>query len=547
MSLLKHRLATPPRLPRPAQTPEAPHLPHEEPHVQVNTTKRTACTNRPAAQRGGACTIAATRASRAGPVRARWLAGCSGLALLAALAGCSTSTPSAPPDAQIAGERFLYADRADANTVDAATWRGFGDPALDALIARARTANLDVRIAQQRVRQARAGSTAAASRLMPTVVITGAVSDQRTGLPAEIKQRVPDVRALRGAAEVGWELDIFGAARAAADAAELDALAADAGVETAQWLATTEVARQYLVWQGARVRIRQLQALQKTQQDAERVIRSREAAGLASRMDVARAVGDTQTVAAQLPALQTLVDVVESQIKVLLGLRPEADLPALGSQRPPALPTVPLLAPGQPIELLQRRPDLRVAQQQFLAESARLRESQADQWPRLVLAALIGQQDLRLNALDLAPTRLSNVALAFAVPVFNAGRLRAAVERQSARERAALLHYERAVLGALQDVESSLVTVAQERERHRLLATLVDSRREGLRYAQSLHREGQIDRLQLLDAQRSLIAAELAEAESHAQRALGAVQLIKALGGGWYAAPASVASTIVKP
>ena len=108
------------------------------------------------------------------------------------------------------------------------------------------------------------------------------------------------------------------------------------------------------------------------------------------------------------------------------------------------------------------------------------------------------------------------------------------MERQSARERSATLQYERAVLGALQDVENSLVALAQERQRAEALSAAVDTRREGLRLAQSLHREGQIDLLQLLDAQRGLIAAELALTDSQTQVALGAVQLVKALGGGWH-------------
>jgi NodT family efflux transporter outer membrane factor (OMF) lipoprotein len=463
------------------------------------------------------------------------------LSLAAALIGCATTAPPAPPDLKAAGASFRQAEPAGPETLDAATWRGFGDPVLEGLIAQARAANLDVRIAQLRVRQARAGSTAAASRLLPTVAVTGSVSDARTALPAEVKRGSPDTRALRGAVELSWDLDAFGAARAAADAAELDALAADAGVAAAQWLASTEVARQYIVWQGARLRLSQLQALLQAQQETEQLTRSRQASGLASRFDVTRAASETQNMASQLPLLHILAAVAESQINVLLGVSPGERLPDLHRQGAPALPQVPPLSAGQPIELLQRRPDLRVAQQKLLAEAARLRESQANLWPRFFLSAVLGQQDLRLNLVDLSPVRYSNVALAFTAPIFNAGRLRAAVERQSARERAATLQYERAVLGALQDVENSLVVLAQERERSAALAAAVRSRREGLRHAQSLHREGQIDLLQLLDAQRGLIAAELAATDSHTQRALGAVQLVKALGGGWHtAAPAAL-------
>jgi NodT family efflux transporter outer membrane factor (OMF) lipoprotein len=476
---------------------------------------------------------------------------CARVCVLAAVAaalvvtGCSTSVP--PPTADISAVHapFRQAPVTNTEALDAATWRGFGDPVLDDLVARARAANHDVRIAAQRVRQARAGSIAASSRLWPTVAATGSVSDQRTGLPDEVKRGSPDTRAIRGAIDLGWEIDVFGAARAAADGAELDALAAEAGVDAARWLATTEVARQYLVWQGARLRLQQLQALLQAQQDTERLTRSRQAQGLASAFDVSRAAGEAQALAAQLPPLRTLVAVSEHQINVLLGAGPGASAWASREAAPPQLPALPALIPGQPVELLQRRPDLRVAQRQLLAEGARLRESQADLWPKFFIAAVLGRQDLRLNALDLSPVRYSNVALAFTAPVFNAGRLRAAVERQSARERTATLQYERAVLAALQDVENSLVALAQEGERGQALAAAVESRRGGLRHAESLHREGQIDLLQLLDAQRGLIAAELAHTDSRTQQALGAVQLVKALGGGWYAEPPAAAASSI--
>ena len=457
--------------------------------------------------------------------------------VLVCLAGCSTPAPPPPahPLGEIAGFRQAAATPPEA--LDAATWAGFGDPLLNELLAGARAANLDVRIALQRVRQARAGSTATASRLWPTVALTGSASDQRSGLPDEVKRGQPDTRAWRGALDLGWELDVFGAASAAADGAARDALAAEAGVQAAQWLATTEVARHYLVWQGARLRLQQLQALLQAQQRTEALTRSRQAQGLASAFDLSRASAEVQGLAAQLPALHTLVAVSQHQIDVLLGQQPGAADWAARQALAPLLPRVPTLAPGQPVELLQRRPDLRVAQQQLLAEAARLRASKAELWPRFFIAAVLGRQDLRLNALSLSPVRYSQLALAFSAPLFNAGRLRAAVEGQDARARSATLHYERAVLSALQDVENSLVALAHERQRSQALAAAVESRRSGLRHAEALHREGQIDLLLLLEAQRGLIAAELAHTDSHTQAALGAVQLVKALGGGWYAEP----------
>ena len=469
---------------------------------------------------------------------------CCAAAFAACLLGCADAPRSVAPNLALANDSSYLHAQATSVAFDAAWWLRFDDPALESLVVRVRAANHDVLIATQRVRIAQAGSSAAASRLLPTVALTGSASDQRTGLPDQVKQRLPDVRAYRGALEGSWELDVFGAARAGAEAAELDLEAAAAGVEVAQWLAETEVARQYAIWQGARLRLLKLEALLQTQRDSERLTRSREAGGQASRFDVARAAGETDALAAQLPPLRTLVAVAEAQIAVLLGESPSRPLAVLRAAASPALPVVPRLAAGQPAELLLRRPDLRVAARHFEAEGARLRESRADLWPKFFLSAVFGREDLRLNLLDLSPVRYSSVAAAFSAPIFNAGRLRAAVERQSARERSAALQYERAVLLAVGDVENSLVALAGERERSAALEAAANERRVGLRHAESLYREGQIDLLQLLDAQRGVISAELADIDSRTQLMLDAVQLFKAMGGSWQTAePASGAMT----
>lgn len=466
--------------------------------------------------------------------------------LAALLSACATPKPEPPDVSATKDANFRHAlDQASAS--ETSWWRSFDDAVLMALVQRAQSANHDVRIAVQRVRQARAGQTAVSSRVWPTVSLTGSASDERSGLPDQVKQGKPDTRAYRGALDLGWELDVFGAARAGADAAELDALTAEEGVDAARWLVSSEVARQYIVWQSARLRLAKLDALLKAQADTERLTRSREAAGLASRFDVARASGEVQSLAAQLPPLRTLVAVTETQLAVLLGANPNRSLAELAPSAAPLLPSPPSLSARQPVDLLMRRPDLRVAQKQFMAETARLREAQADRWPKFFLAAAFGRQDLRLNALDLSPVRYSTAALAFTMPLFDAGRLRAAVEQQSAKERMATLQYEKAVLGAVKDVDDSLVALAQERDRSAALDATTQQRRTGLHHAESLYREGQIDLLQLLDAQRAVLASELSAIDGQAQLALNTVQLATALGGGWQDTPAAMPTTNKSP
>ncbi|MDO9315736.1 MAG: efflux transporter outer membrane subunit [Burkholderiaceae bacterium] len=456
-----------------------------------------------------------------------------GISVLAAACASQLDSPNADAARSAVQAAAFRHQGSDAGSFDPNWWAAFNDPSLIALVREAQQANLDVRIAATRVLQARAGSTAAASRLAPTLGLNGSASDQRSGLPDAYKRTSPDTRALRASLDLGWEIDVFGAARASADAATLDADASMEAAEGARLLASSEVARLYIGWQGSRLRLQQIEAMLQTQSDTERLTRSREAQGLSSRFDVARAAAETQTLAAQLPSLRTLVATTGHQISLLLGRSATQPLPMLDEHVAPQLPDVPALPPGQPAELLARRPDLRAAERQLAAEGARLREARADLLPRFFIAALFGGQDLTINRQALSPVRYSNVALAFSMPLFNAGRLHAAEDRASARERGAALHYERAVLGAVQEVEDSLVVIAQERERAHSLDALRAQRRTALHHAESLRREGQIDLLQLLDAQRGVISAELAWTEHRTQLVLDAVQLYKALGGGW--------------
>jgi NodT family efflux transporter outer membrane factor (OMF) lipoprotein len=470
----------------------------------------------------------------------------SALCLIALLSACAT-TQTAPPEVFAAQDAVFRQDSEQVPAIDETWWRRFNDTVLVALVQRAQSANHDVRIALQRVKQARAGQAAAASRLLPTVSLTASASDERSGLPDQVKQGKPDTRAYRSSLDLGWELDVFGAARASADAAALDALSAQEAVDVARWLVSSEVTRHYIVWHSARLRLAKLESLLQAQRDTERLTRSRAAAGVASQFDVTRATGEVQSLQAQLPALKALIEVSETQLAVLVGANPNRLLPELDRAAAPLLPSPPRMAAGQPAELLLRRPDLRLAHMQFMAEAARLREAEADRWPKFFLAAAFGREDLRLNALDLSPVRYSTAALAFTMPLFNAGRLRAAIERQSAKERMATLQYEKAVLGAVKDVDDSLVALAQERERFSALEAATQARREGLRHAESLYREGQIDLLQLLDAQRAVLAAELSAIDGQTQLALSTVQLASALGGGWQDTATTAVTTAASP
>lgn len=430
---------------------------------------------------------------------------------------------------------------APAALLDAEWWEGFGDATLAKLVREALTANQDVAMALQRVGQARAGVEAQGSRLWPTVGVQASASRSESGLPAPVKQGLPDTRALRAGVDVAWEIDLAGGARAARDAAQADAQAAAAGVTGARLLVASEVGRQYFVLRGAEERLRVVQSLAAAQRQTAARVESRWREGQASAFDLDRARAEADALDAQVPALRMLVGTTQTKLAVLLGRNPSARV--VDSDSAFAWPAARAIAAGQPSELLRRRPDLVAAEAHVSAEALRSAEARAQWWPKLFLSALVGRQDLRLNAMDLAPVHFSNVAQAFAAPIFNAGRIDAGIRAQSARADEALLAWQKAVLVAVQEVEDSLLVRSQEAERTAALALTVEHRRRSLQRAESLQREGQIDLLVLLDVQRSVLASELALSDSRLQQALADVQLYKALGGGLSRAEAGAAAT----
>ena len=453
------------------------------------------------------------------------------LALLI-LSACSTTAPRAPsPPVALAAQFSNELPGApSAPALDAAWWSGFGDATLAQLVNEALSANQDVAVALQRVRQARAGADAQGSRFLPTVGLQAGASRSQSGVPDAVKQGMPDTRALRVGVDVAWEIDLAGGVRAARDAAQADAQAAAAGVTGARLLVASEVGRQYFVLRSAEERLSIVQALAAAQRQTAVRVESRLREGQASAFDLDRARAEADALDAQVPALRMLLGTTQTQLAVLLGRNPSA--PVVPPGQAFAWPAPRVMAAGQPSELLRRRPDLAAAEVRVGAEALRTAEARAQWWPKLFVSALLGQQDLKLNALNLAPVHFSNVAMAFAAPIFNAGRIDAGIQVQSARADETLLAWQKAVLVAVQEVEDSLLVRAQGAERTAALTLTAQNRRRSLQRAESLQREGQIDQLVLLDVQRSVLASELAMSDSRLQQALADVQLYKALGGG---------------
>lgn len=447
------------------------------------------------------------------------------------LTGCAT------PEASIAkletplSTTYHYAEAEKIASDEIEWWKNFNDPILTALIEKGLNNNHDIRIAMTRITAADAMREAQASRLLPTINLQTSASKSRSGFPQAVKQGLPDIRAYNIGLGLDWEIDIGGGLRAAKSAAESDAMAAEYGVVGVQLVISSEIARNYFTLRAAQERLKLVEALAATQHESAYVVSRRYAEGQSSQFDVDRAEAEADTLDAQIPQLRVWVATLQSQIAVLIGDNPSRF--AVQDAPDYSWPKSQIIGVSQPSDLLRRRPDLMAAESHYSAESLRSKEAQSQTWPKLFVNALIGRQDFRINGLDLAPVSFSNVAAAFVMPIFNAGRIQAGIDAQNAQENEALITWQKSVLTAVKEVEDSLIMQSEEIKRGEKVKAALGRESHALKATQSLYREGQIDKLPLLDMQRGVLVNKIALSEHELQRLLSDVQLYKALGGGW--------------
>lgn len=448
--------------------------------------------------------------------------------LVLALAGCET--PVLQSSVQVP-DQFESAPASEA-AAEIAWWERFADPVLSDLIQRAAYENRDIRIAAERVRAARAGETISRSWLLPSFGAAAGASDQRTDYSGAARQAVPDAKSATGGLTVSWEIDLSGRLRAGASAAAADTRATEDHARAVRLAVLSDVASNYFLLEGATQQLETIRAISAAHDDTLRLVTARHRVGLASTFDVDRARTDAQTARAAIPPLETLLAVSRHRISVLIGSQP-ADSAAIKPSQTPA--TVPEIQAGQPAELLERRPDLLASRAQLEAANFRRQQAAAEWFPRLFVSALFGRQGTDVNGIDLGSTRFSNASSLLTMPIFDWGRTRSINEIASANQREALLRYEDAIVRALEDVENALVALRDQRIRDEALQNAAASADSALGRAQSLYNRGQIDLLPLLDAQRTRLTVRVSANDSNTQLLLSAVDLFKALGGGWQA------------
>jgi multidrug efflux system outer membrane protein len=452
------------------------------------------------------------------------------LLLALALSACAVGPDYRAPDTPPA--RFTEAGAAGVSEqpFEAAWWEQFGDPVLDDLVARALGGDLDLKIAAARVDEARALLGAARRVRWPASVAT-VQSDRAKGPQPDlgVADRV-DSESYSAGFSTFWELDLFGRVRRGVQAAGADAEAAQAELRGAQVMVAAEVASTYLDLRGAQKRLAVARANRDNQRETLELTRVRLDLGRGSELDVASAAARLAATEATIPPLTAIETVAAHRLAVLLGQRPGTLVDEIAPHEvPPHLTTI---AVGAPEDLLRRRPDVRAAERSLAAATARIGVAKADLFPRLTLSGFIGF--IAGDAADLGDS--SNRAWSLS-PVLSWGGfdsgVRARIVGAEARADGALANYESTVLRAIEETENAFVVYGEDRRRLTSVVEQATASRRAAELARVQYREGALDFLRLLDAERTLLQAEDEVATAETDLNTSVVDIYRALGGGW--------------
>ncbi|MFA5940386.1 MAG: efflux transporter outer membrane subunit [Sinimarinibacterium sp.] len=461
-----------------------------------------------------------------------------GLTLAAAMAlpGCVTvGADDRAPEPAVPAQWSAAADpRAPDAAVLAHWWQQFGDPVLDGLVDDALATSLDLATAQAQLREARAQRRVAGAALGPAVDASAtaarSTSSEESGSGA--------TRELYSASfDASWELDLFGGLRRGTEAAAADVEASVESLRGTRVSLIAEVVLNYADLRTAERRRAVTQASVAALADNYDLTYWRQQAGLVSELDAAQARTQLASARAGLPALDTAVDQAQNRLAVLVGRTPGELRERLATTA--AIPlAASAIAAGIPADTLRQRPDVRAAERRLAAQTARLGQAQAARYPSLNLSGSIGLEALAIDRLGGSGAATRSLLAGLTAPIFDSGRIRAAIEVEDAQLEQARLAYRAAVLAALEDVENALVALANTGARRERLEQAAASARETLQIAEQRYASGLIDFLAVLDAQRTLLDLEDQLAAGSGDLAGAQIRLYKALGGGWSTATA---------
>ena len=421
-------------------------------------------------------------------------------------------------------------------------WTTLNDNELNGLIARAVTSNLDFKNAQARVREARSLRGISRASLFPTLDGDASVSRYRssensiTGIGGENGiAGIGDENDLYEVGfDAGWELDIFGGIRRSVEAAQADLEASQENLNDVLVSLMAEVALNYVELRTYQTRLVQTKANIKSQLHTYELNQSRFDAGIINELPVQQSLYNLERTRSHISTLHIGLEAAKNRLAVLLGQRPGSLTKELSKEK--AIPVVPsTVAVGIPAETLRHRPDIRRAERNLAAQTARIGVATADLYPKFHLLGTVGLESLSSGDFFDSASRVWRIGPGVSWNIFQGGAIRQNIEVQNARQEQALISYEMALLNALEEVENALVAYAREQQRMESLHAATAAAKSAAQLAEDQFQAGLVDFSNVLDAQRAQINFEDELAQSEGTVTANLIRLYKALGGGWVA------------
>ncbi|HEY1898848.1 MAG TPA: efflux transporter outer membrane subunit [Steroidobacteraceae bacterium] len=461
----------------------------------------------------------------------------------ALVSGCAVGPNYHRPQLPLPDHYAAQAQSSTASAVELASWwRALQDPELNSLIDRAIAANPDIEIALDRLQAARTYEAGMLGTALPDVqgsaaAARGTGGDLARGRATQSLVSADNSTGLQHINELGgfdslWELDIFGKYRREMQAARADTQALAAARDGVLVAIISDVARAYIDLRGAQMQVATLQATIQALQESQRIVHIRYQRGITNELDVTLADRELADEQAQLAPLQAQVSAGQYTLATLLGRFPE-DLVA---ELAPAsmIPGTPELAPaGLPLQLLRQRPDIRQAERQLAASSARIGVATADLFPDVAVTGAIGFQRQGLGTDPAVGQHIWSAGPSVLWPLLDFGTLDAQVDIADLQTRALLVSYRKTIQSAVSEVDTALSRYSAEQSRLEKLALAVTASQRAITLAQQRYTRGLTDYLNVVDAQRAgyQIQAEYIQAQTAAGEQF--VALYRSLGGGW--------------
>lgn len=450
--------------------------------------------------------------------------------VLGAVLLSACSSPVLPPTSALPVERFVNAQTAQPVGVPDQWWTLYQDPLLNRLVARTLAENLDLQMALARIDAGRALRNIAVASGSPQVDLGASVARQRisayqAGFTDPLITQPTSV-----GLGVAWEVDLFGRIREGVRAADADFHAYEEDAQGVRVALITEVVQAYAEARGLEERLAIVKQSAASQAETLQLTEQLYAAGDSPEADLLRARSQSDSTAAQVPALQLNWQRSLHRLSVLLA-QPSETLYRQFQETPGPGAKVSLLDAGTPADLLRRRPDVRAAEARLISAYARVGVAKADLLPRLSLSAALGSLIDGVSAASLANSTFWLAGLNASVPVLDGGRRRNVVDLRDAEARQALLGYRRTVLIAVSEVESALAAAHRHAERERFLASAASQASSAAEQIQRAWQAGETPFLDVLQAQRVQLAAQNALAQVKTAQWQNQAALVSAVGG----------------